>query len=95
MAVSRRLGDEIRSWLPNGDLRPIPVVHGRCRKCRLSVGGPIVQLLLPEGHSCVTKDRDGPREMLVGVLPPPFAPIEPPEAGVTVGDKRAHVERLG
>ena len=78
-----------------GRHRPFPVVHGRCRECRLSDPEPVVQLLPPEGHACVTIDRDGPREMLVGILPPPFAPIEPPEAGVAVGDEWAHVERLG
>ncbi len=44
MAVSRRSGDEIHPWVPNGDLRPGPVVHGRCRECRLSDREPVVQL---------------------------------------------------
>ncbi|MEE8593262.1 MAG: hypothetical protein V3T03_03960 [Candidatus Bipolaricaulota bacterium] len=95
VAVSRRSGDEINPWTPNGDLRPRAAVHGRFRECRLSHRKPVVQLLLPEGHACVTIDHNGAREMLVGFLPPPFAPTEPPEADVAVGDKRAHVERLG
>jgi hypothetical protein len=27
LAVSRRLGDEIHPWSPNGDLRPVPAIR--------------------------------------------------------------------
>ena len=44
LAVSRRLGDEIHPWPPNGGLRPGPAVHGRYHECRLSDREPVVQL---------------------------------------------------
>ncbi len=44
LAVSRRLGDEIHPWLPNGDLRPVSVVHDSWRESRFSDHKPVVQL---------------------------------------------------
>jgi hypothetical protein len=42
VAGSRRSGDEIHPWPPNGDLRPVPVVRDSWRERRLSDRTPVV-----------------------------------------------------